>query len=137
MDFISLFLAIVFVIVAFLLIVLVLIQSGREGGLGGMMAGGMQTPFGARSGDIVTKTTAVLVGIFMAGAIFLSLWTNKEGAEDLLEITGPTASVERPVPEGIGDSLIDLSNSDRGSRAGPGSDRESTASPDSDTPETK
>lgn len=63
-----------FIIVAFvhvtaclLLIVAVLLQSGKDAGLSGAfgLGGGGQTIFGARAGDVLTRATTVLAVTFV------------------------------------------------------------------------
>jgi preprotein translocase subunit SecG len=56
------------------LIVLVLVQRGRGGGLVGAFGGmGGQSAFGARAGDLFTKITVVTVCIWLAMCIVLLL----------------------------------------------------------------
>ncbi len=67
-----------FILVCFLLIMLVLIQKGRGGGLASAFGGaGGHTPFGTKTGDVLTWTTSVLFGVFVLLAIFLNLICNK------------------------------------------------------------
>jgi preprotein translocase subunit SecG len=56
---------------------LVLIQKGRGGGLASAFGGASgHTPFGSKTGDVLTWTTSVLFGIFIILAIFLNLLSN-------------------------------------------------------------
>ena len=59
--------AIVHVTACILLIVAVLLQSGKDAGLSGAfgLGGGGQTIFGARAGDVLTRATTVLAVTFV------------------------------------------------------------------------
>jgi len=71
------FLMTIHVIVAICLTVVVLLQSGKGGGLAGAFGGGggaAQTMFGGRgAGDVLTRTTQVLGGTFMVTSLALFL----------------------------------------------------------------
>src|SRR5437660_7273026 len=54
----STFLALLMILTAFFLILLVLLQRGRGGGLAGALGGmGGQSAFGAKAGDLFTRVT--------------------------------------------------------------------------------
>jgi len=76
MGVLGILLLIIFVIASLLLIVVVLLQDDQGEGLGGLFGGGSTTPFGSRSGNILTKFTAVLAGIFLVCSFVLA-WINK------------------------------------------------------------
>lgn len=76
MGIISILLLVIFVISAFLLILLVLIQDEQGEGLGGIFGGGSSTPIGNRSGNILTRTTSILGAIFLVCAFGLA-WLNR------------------------------------------------------------
>lgn len=76
MGVLGILLLIVFVITSLLLIVVVLLQDDQGEGLGGIFGGGGSTAFGSRSGNILTKFTAVLAGVFLVCS-FLLAWINK------------------------------------------------------------
>jgi preprotein translocase subunit SecG len=76
MGILGILLLIIFVIASLLLIVVVLIQDDQGEGLGGLFGGGSTTAFGSRSGNILTKFTAVLAGIFLVCSFILA-WINK------------------------------------------------------------
>jgi preprotein translocase subunit SecG len=65
--------AVLFVICCVALVLIILIQKGRGGGLsgafGGAMAGGI---LGSKTGDFLTWVTIVLVGIFLGLAVILA-----------------------------------------------------------------
>jgi preprotein translocase subunit SecG len=58
-------LLILIVLSGLLLIILVMLQDEGGEGLGGIFGGGSSTPFGSRSGTILTKITAVLAAVFL------------------------------------------------------------------------
>jgi preprotein translocase subunit SecG len=71
----QLFVTVVHVIVCLLLILIVLLQAGR-GGIGGAFGGGFsQTTFGVQRGNILTKTTTILAGIFVVTSLTLTFYS--------------------------------------------------------------
>ncbi len=81
-----------FVIACSLLILLVLVQAGKGGGLGGMMGGASQTAFGSSSADVLTKATRVIAISFIILSLLLSfLFAKKE--EVILEAPIPSAEI--------------------------------------------
>ena len=72
MGVIGTILLVVFIIVCILLVLLVLLQNDGESGMG--ILGGQNTQaFGARSGNVLSKTTYILVTIFFVLIIGLAL----------------------------------------------------------------
>jgi preprotein translocase subunit SecG len=70
-------LLVVHILVCLLLIAVVLMQSGKGGGLvGGAFGGTAQTVFGGRGAtDVMTRATMVLGGLFFALSLVLGLMT--------------------------------------------------------------
>ena len=63
------------------LILLILVQRGRGGGLVGAFGGmGGQSDFGARAGDVFTKVTVITVSIWILICILLLLAKKHEGS---------------------------------------------------------
>jgi preprotein translocase subunit SecG len=83
------------IIVCFSLIVVVLLQSGKGGGLaGGAFGGTAQTVFGGRgANDFMTRATMILGGSFFVTSLVLALMSS--GAQT-------HRSVMQPAPQGGG-----------------------------------
>jgi len=87
-----------FVVCAAALILLVLIQKGRGGGLSGAFAGGMASGIlGSKTGDVLTWITISVVGLFLLLALALDKWWRPgvSGPE-----VRPSAPVTSPVTSG-------------------------------------
>jgi preprotein translocase subunit SecG len=71
-GFIMTIVAVLFVICSIVLILVILIQKGKGGGLTGALGGGMASGIlGSKTGDFLTWLTIVLVGIFLGLAVVL------------------------------------------------------------------
>lgn len=71
----------ILVLACILLMVVVLMQASKGGGLSGLVGGsGVSTMFGARrTSDFLSKSTIVLAVIFMLGALLLNIYISKSG----------------------------------------------------------
>ncbi|MBP7284550.1 MAG: preprotein translocase subunit SecG [Leptospiraceae bacterium] len=85
-----------FVIACSLLILLVLVQAGKGGGLGGMMGGASQTAFGSSSADVLTKATRVIAISFIVLSLLLSFLFAKK--EEVIEPLAPQSEII-PAPD--------------------------------------
>lgn len=102
-----------FVLCCLALILIILIQKGRGGGLsaafGGAGAGGV---LGSKTGDFLTWVTIVLVGVFLSLAILLAKYYKPP------KPVASTPQISAPAPSspgaGMGDSAGDI---DDGSEA--------------------
>jgi preprotein translocase subunit SecG len=79
MGVLSIILIVFFVASALITILIVLIQDDQGEGIGGMFGGGSSTPFGSRSGNVLTRFTAIVATVFFCAAFALA-WVNR-GAE--------------------------------------------------------
>jgi len=61
----DIFIGALFIIVCLMLIVVVLVQKGRGGGLGAAFGGAASSAFGTRVGDVFTWVTIVLTALFL------------------------------------------------------------------------
>ncbi|MGD0540151.1 MAG: preprotein translocase subunit SecG [Tepidisphaeraceae bacterium] len=69
-----------FLFVSFMMILLVLIQKGRGGGLSSAFGGsGGNTAFGAKTGDVLTWATSIVFALFVALAVILNLVCDRIG----------------------------------------------------------
>jgi len=60
------------VVSAGLLIFIILLQAGKSGGIAAAFGGAtVETIFGSRRGNVLTKATAILAGIFMLTSLLL------------------------------------------------------------------
>ncbi len=84
MGFIGIILLIIFIITSLLLIVLVLLQDEQGEGLGGIFGGGSSTPFGSRSGNVLTRATSILGAIFLISSLALAWVSRTPESEDVI-----------------------------------------------------
>jgi preprotein translocase subunit SecG len=74
------FLMVIHYIVCFSLILVVLLQSGKGGGLAGAFGGGGSTIFGGRgAGTVLTRATMVLGAMFFVTSLTLALLSTQGG----------------------------------------------------------
>lgn len=99
MGLLGILLLVVFVLASLLLVTLVLIQDEQGEGLGGIFGGGSATPFGSRSGNVLTKFTSILGAVFLFCAFALA-WINKTPESgDVLGAARRGAGTESTVEE--------------------------------------
>jgi len=66
-----------FLAISIIMVLLVLIQKGRGGGLAGAFGGaGGKTAFGSKTGDVLTWATSVLFGVFLFLAVCVNWVSN-------------------------------------------------------------
>ena len=74
MEFLSNLLSVLIFITSVVMILLILIQRGRGGGLVGALGGsGGSSPFGSRAGDTFTRVTLIMAGVWMF-LIMVQIW---------------------------------------------------------------
>jgi len=76
MGLLSIILLVIFAIAALIMILVIMLQDDQGEGIGGLFGGGSTTPFGSRSGNILTRFTSILGAIFIVGAFALA-WLNR------------------------------------------------------------
>jgi preprotein translocase subunit SecG len=72
-SFFANFIAVVFLICAVVLILIILIQKGKGGGLGAAFGGGLASGIlGSKTGDFLTWVTIAMVGVFLTLAVVMA-----------------------------------------------------------------
>lgn len=79
---------ILFIIVAVILVLVIMIQDEQGEGIGGIFGGGSTTPFGSRSGNVLTRFTSAFAVLFLFGSFMLG-WMNRTEKTDLPEVETP------------------------------------------------
>ncbi len=91
-----------YVFVCLVLLLVILLQQGKGGDMASAFGGGSsQTAFGARGGaTVLTKLTAVFAGLFMIGALTLTV-VGERGSSSVVSGTpapAPAGSAPAPAP---------------------------------------
>ena len=94
------FLYVVEVVSCLLLVLVVMLQKPKEGGLGGAIGGGMlEASLGADAGNVLIKTTAVLGAIFLLNTLVLARLTSTVHSHSLMAQESAPAKTEQAAPE--------------------------------------
>ena len=64
-------LTVFFFLLCLLLVILILLQSDKSAGMG-ILGGSSQSAFGSSTADVITKTTGVMIALFMVISLSLS-----------------------------------------------------------------
>lgn len=94
MGVITTILLVFFVIIALVLILMVMLQDEQGDGLGGIFGGGGSTPFGTRSGNVLTKFTSLLGVLFIITSLGLAFFNRTADDDDVLGAARKEASEE-------------------------------------------
>ncbi len=113
MGFVMKVIPVLFVVCCVALILIILIQKGRGGGLsaafGGGMAGGI---LGSKTGDFLTWVTIALVGMFLTLAVVMGKFYKPSdsgyGADQPVQQQPLTSPEQLPPPVGIEDTASDV-----------------------------
>ncbi len=82
--------AVLFLLCSVALILIILIQKGRGGGLSSAFGGGMASGIlGSKTGDFLTWVTIILVGIFLSLAVVMAKYYKPTVSEFGQEQTAP------------------------------------------------
>jgi preprotein translocase subunit SecG len=91
------FLYVVEVIVCLMLVLVVLLQKPKEGGLGGAIGGGMlEASLGADAGNVLIKTTIVLGTVFLINTLILARLTSTVHSRSLMHADGDAPAAAAP-----------------------------------------
>ncbi len=98
------FLYLIFFLSALLLILVVLVQEGQGGGLGGALGGAGTETFGVRAGG-VNKVTFIIFGVFILSALALHWTAEDANAGSVLDLNSAVESqdagaTQPALPEG-------------------------------------
>lgn len=93
------FLYVVEVCVCLLLAGIVMLQKPKEGGLGGVIGGGMaEAAFGADAGNVLIKGTIILGTIFLLNTLALARFTSTVNSKSVMSGVEPAAPVQQAAP---------------------------------------
>lgn len=85
-----------FLFVCLFMVLLILIQKGRGGGLTSAFGGaGANTAFGSKTGDVLTWATSIVFGIYLILAISMNLLAEKK-ANPGMGLPAPTQTETLP-----------------------------------------
>jgi preprotein translocase subunit SecG len=92
------FLGTLFIVICVLLVIVVLLQKGRGGGLGAAFGGAGASAFGTRTGDVFTWVTIVLTGLFLLMAVVTTIVLRPQPAIAMpVQFTPAEAAITAPV----------------------------------------
>jgi len=94
------FLYVVEVVSCLLLALVVMLQKPKEGGLGGVIGGGMaEAAFGADAGNILIKVTIWLGAIFLVNTLVLARLTSTIHTKTLMSEAAAPAPIQQQLPD--------------------------------------
>ena len=101
-SFIMKVVAVLFILCSVVLVLVVLIQKGKGGGLSAAFGGGMASGIlGSKTGDFLTWVTIALVGLFLSLALVMAKFyrptVSEFGAEQTVQ-KEVTSDLEPPLP---------------------------------------
>src|SRR6476469_9650780 len=106
MSFLFYLTIVLFILVCVFLILLILIQKGRGGGLASAFGGaGGNTAFGSKTGDVLTWATSVVFGVFLVLAVALNLFANARHDADTATAKAATTQQSVPGPGPLNDPV--------------------------------
>ncbi len=95
------FVAVLFVLVSVVVVLVILIQKGRGGGLSAAFGGGMAgSLLGSKTGDFLTWVTIVLVAVFLLLAVALARFYRPSEGTYGSQTAGTTQSAPSAAPAG-------------------------------------
>jgi preprotein translocase subunit SecG len=91
-------LVVLHILTSIVLVLVVLLQSGRGAELGAAFGGVGQSTFGRTQATFISKLTTVLAVVFMATSLSLSLIAGERPSQSLLQENAAPAPAAQPVP---------------------------------------
>jgi len=91
-------LTVIFFIIAVLLVAVILIQSGSSGGMG-FIGGGSQSAFGAKTGNVLTRFTAILAALFLVVSFVLGYFNSRGAKVNTEKLININKTVEQTTKE--------------------------------------
>ena len=89
------FLTLVLVIISIVIVIAVIMQPSKDGGLGGLASGGVtDSVFGAGRNEFLTKATWILMVIFLAGSLALAKMETSQRLAKENEVNKKSAAEE-------------------------------------------
>ncbi|MFC1676823.1 preprotein translocase subunit SecG [Planctomycetota bacterium] len=83
---------VIFVPCAILLVLIILVQKGKGGGLSGAFGGGMASGIlGSKTGDFLTWFTITLVAVFLTLCVVMAKWYRPSVSEYGSPVTAPVS----------------------------------------------
>jgi preprotein translocase subunit SecG len=90
-------LAILHVLVAFIMVGVILLQSGKGAEIGAAFGGSSQTVFGSRgAGTFLSKMTAIAATIFMLTSLSLAILSKRQNFSSTIGLDKPISSPVAP-----------------------------------------
>ena len=90
-------LIVIHVLVAFIMVGVILLQSGKGAEIGAAFGGSSQTVFGSRgAGTFLSKMTAVAATVFMLTSLSLAILSKQEKYSSTIGLDKPTSPTEAP-----------------------------------------
>jgi preprotein translocase subunit SecG len=109
------------IVVCFILIVVVLLQSGKAADLAGAFGGGgSQTALGSRgAATVLTKATTISAVLFMITSLSLAIIGSRRSGSVLEHAPAPVSAPVSPVPAAGSEPTVPAGESEKGKDAAP------------------
>ena len=92
-------LVVLHIIVAFIMVSVILLQSGKGADIGAAFGGSSQTVFGARGAStMLSKLTAIAATIFMATSLTLAILSKQKNSSSTIGLDKPPAAAAPATP---------------------------------------
>ncbi|HEY3197686.1 MAG TPA: preprotein translocase subunit SecG [Nitrospirales bacterium] len=106
-------LVILHILVAFIMVGVILLQSGKGAEIGAAFGGSSQTVFGSRgAGTFLSKMTAVAATIFMLTSLSLAILTKRLNYSSTIGLDKPISSPSTPAasPPGVPAPVVPMTD---------------------------